>query len=110
MTSEFVDNSSGASVFGEVLTGEQIARLKEYWIETIEQFLSAVATEEGKVGMRCLLALDESQLEDCIKRFAEKLPPDVVEKLQSTKPGGQLGANLPQQSTDQNDAEGGGGA
>ena len=110
MTSEFVDNPSGASAFDEVLTAEQIAHLKEHWIETVEQFLSAVATEEGKVGVRNLLALDESQLDDCVKRLAEKLPPDVVEQLQSTKPGGELGANLPQQPTDQNDAEGGSGA
>ena len=107
MTSEFVDNSSGESAFSEVLTAEQIARLKEHWIETIEQFLSAVATEEGRVGVCRLLALDGSQLEDCVKRFTEKLPPDVAEQLRSTRPGGQLGANLPQQDADQNDDEGG---
>lgn len=95
MTSDGTNNSSGSSVFTGILTAEQIARLAEHWIETPEQFLSAVATEEGKAGMCRLLALDASQLEDCRERLAEQLAPDVVERLQSTQPGGKLGVILP---------------
>ena len=108
MNNDFVDNSSGASVFAGVLTAGQITHLKEHWIETAEQFISAVATDEGKVGMCRLLTLDGPGLEACVTRLAEKLPPDVVEKLQSTKPGGYLGANLPQQAADKDDAAAGG--
>jgi len=95
MPDDAIDNSSGPSVFTGVLTAEQIARLAEHWIETPEQFLSAVATEEGKAGMCRLLALEASQLEDCRERLAERLAPDVVERLQSTQPGGKLGVIMP---------------
>ena len=110
MTNDFIGKSSGSSAFADVLTAEQIARLKEHWIETVEQFLSAVATQEGKGGMCRLLAIDEAQLESCVTYLSRGLSPEVVERLQSTTPGGELGANLPQQPADQNDAEGRGGA
>jgi len=77
------------------LTAEQIARLAARWIETPEQFLSAVATDEGKAGMCRLLVLDESGLASCVKQLAEGLSPDVVEQMLSTQPGGELGVILP---------------
>lgn len=109
MTSDFVNNSAGSSALEGLLTAEQIARLKEHWIETPEQFLSAVATEEGQAGMCRLLTLDESQMESCVKRLAEGLPPDVVERLQSTQPGGELGVILPKNESQDNPQSQGGG-
>jgi hypothetical protein len=105
MTSDRIDNSGGESVFADVLTAEQVDRLREHWIETIEQFLSAAATDEGRAGMCRLLDLTELEFANCARRLAEGLPSDIVEGLKSTRPGGELGANLPQQAADRGDSE-----
>ena len=111
MTNNSINDLSGSSVLADVLSSEQIARLKEHWIETPDQFIAAVATEEGKAGMCRLLALDELQLKACVKRFVKGFSPDVVKRLQSTRPGGELGAILPKQPADkdEDDVEQGGG-
>ena len=107
MTGDSNDNSRGPSALADVLTPEQIARLKEHWIETAEQFLSSVATEEGKAGMCRLLELDESQLADCANQLGQGLAPELLEELRSTKPGGELGAILPTPPSGHDDVEGG---
>ena len=108
MTDDAADNPSGSPALAGVLTAEQIARLKEHWIETPEQFLSAVATEEGRAGMCRLLAMDERRLDGCVKQLAERLDPGVVEQLRSTRPGGELGAILSEPPAGQDDVEQGG--
>ena len=108
MTDDSVDNTGIPSALADALTTEQIDRLKEHWIETPEQFLAAVATEEGKAGMCRLLALDGAQLDACSKELSKGLPPGALERLQSTRPGGELGAMLPEAPVDRDDVEQGG--
>ena len=110
MTNDTHDDSRGLTVLADALTSEQIAHLKEHWIETPEQFLSAVATEEGKAGMCRLLVLDGSQLEERAKQLAKGLSPEALERLQSTQPGGELGVILPLPPADRDDVEPGGNA
>ncbi len=99
------DDSTRPATLADVLSAHQITLLKEQWIETPEQFLSVVATQEGRAGLCVLLALDEERLQDCVKRLSDGLPSDVVERLQSPQPGGQLGVIWPKRTDGPNDAE-----
>ena len=110
MTGRPAANSSRPAALADVLTDRQIALLKEHWIETPEQFISVVATQEGRTGLCILLARDGERLDDCVKRLSEGLPAEVVKRLQSPQPGGKLGVKWARRADGPDDTGQGGGA
>ena len=87
------------------LSQEQVGKLSEYWIETPEQFLSAVATPAGRAGMQKLLSMDDAQMKDCCERLSRGLSEQRLKQISSVEPGGMLGAILPDMPSDHNDID-----
>ncbi len=73
--------------------------LQGHWIETPEQLIAAVATDEGKAGMCRLLEMPEAELDELILKLTEGMDPEEIQRLQSDQAGGERGLRLPDEET-----------
>ncbi|MFW6106653.1 MAG: hypothetical protein ACOC8H_00685 [bacterium] len=88
--------ASKSDALSEVLSAEQVTRLEKHWITNAEEFLAAVATEEGNSGVQELLGVTEQELAASTRELAARLPANTVQRLRNSTPGGPLGAILPE--------------
>ncbi len=70
-----------------VFTSSQVKSLREHWLATVEQVISAAATVEGRRGLERLLNIERKELEDIIGRLSKMLAPEVLEEI--SKPAAQ---------------------
>ena len=60
---------SAGSPFGNVFSPEQVSRLKERWIETVDQLLSIASTPTGASGLQQVLDLSEEEFIDKLREL-----------------------------------------
>ncbi len=80
---------------------EEIQALRDHWIETIEQFLSATATAEGSEGMIRLLDVSEGAFHDIRMHLLRLAPPELQDEMTLPQPGGSLGVILTDEQKEQ---------
>lgn len=68
--------------------------LRSHWINTVEQFVSAGATEEGREGLKKLLVDTQVPFDALLQEAREILGAQQYETLMQAKPGGPLGARF----------------
>ena len=76
------------------LSESQVQRLHDRWIDTVEAFLGAAATPEGKSGLVALLGLSPEQLEPLVQQATDLVGADVARKLMLPQRGGPTGVVL----------------
>lgn len=77
-----------------LLTPDNAQKLRSHWINTVEQFVSAAATEQGCEGLNNLLA-DTDVTADALLQEARAILGELhFMALMQAKPGGPLGARF----------------
>ena len=76
------------------LSPRQIQALKSRWLTTVEAFVGAAATEEGRAGLREVLGIDPDALENLLRDARCALGEERFRELMTPKPGGPTGALL----------------
>ena len=76
------------------LSSGQIGALRGRWIETAEQLLSAMATNETRKAVADMLGLDDEEAERLLKRLSETVGLNVACRLLAPQAGGATGAIL----------------
>ena len=74
------------------LNEDQKRQISELWINTIEELIAATSTQQGKEGLRTLLALpDDSQLEALLSETKAVIGESKFKQLSTPKPARSLG-------------------
>jgi len=89
------------------LSAAQLDSLKKLWILTIDEFVSAAATEEGRNGLGEALDLSLESLGVLLNKMRSKIGNARYEMLMTARPGGPLGALIekPKKETSANSRE-----
>jgi len=74
------------------LSLRQIQALKSRWLTSIEAFVGAAATEEGRAGLREALEDASITLDDLLQEARNMLDEQRFRELMRPEPGGQTGA------------------
>jgi hypothetical protein len=74
------------------LAPEQVRVLRSRWLVTIEAFVAAAATSEGRVGLCQALGAGENDLDNLLHDARRLLGDDRYRALMQSKPGGPMGA------------------
>lgn len=81
----------------------QLQALKSRWITTIDAFVAAAATEEGRAGLCQALDVEMEALDDILLDARDSLGEERYRELLAPTPGGPTGALL---AEDQQPADG----
>lgn len=76
------------------LSPSQSEALRSRWITTIDSFVAAAATEEGRAGLCSALEIEADQLDDVLQDARGALGEERYRELLAPKPGGPTGALL----------------
>ena len=79
---------------GPALTAEQVRLLRERWITTVEEMVSAAATPDAAAGLAQLLGLEEGGLAAVLDSARRMLGEERFQNLSQRRPGGYMGAIL----------------
>ncbi len=77
-----------------ILSDAQLRKLREYWIESAEQFVAAINTPEGKNGIKTLLEVDQDQLGEIIDQVMQVFPAEDADRMRKPVPEHKLGLLL----------------
>jgi len=72
----------------------QLQALKSHWITTIDSFVAAAATEEGRAGLCSALEIEADTLNEVLQDARDALGEERYRELLAPKPGGPTGALL----------------
>ena len=76
------------------LASASAQKLRSHWINTVEQFVAAGATEQGREGLKTLLTETQVSVQVLLQEAREVLGAHQCDALLQAKPGGALGARF----------------
>ena len=76
------------------LSPGSVHELRSRWINTVEQFVSAGATEQGREGLKNLLTDTQVTIDALLQEAREIIGAEQYDALTQAKPGGPLGARF----------------
>jgi len=76
------------------LSPRQLQALKSRWITTIDSFVAAAATEEGRAGLCSVLDIEADTLDEVLQDARDALGEERYTELLAPRPGGPTGALL----------------
>jgi len=94
------ENKSKTIESSGVFTSAQIKSLHSRWLETVEQVISATATDDGREGLAKLLEVEKDVLNDILITLSQMLPPEVLNEISKPTPEKQRGVIFPEKQQD----------